>query len=357
MKTNSSLEQILDLARWAPSGDNTQPWRFEIIDDMHFYIHITDTREWCFYDLDGKPSQLAAGALLENITIAASSEQLSASFNVCENLSTSSSFIIEVTLEKSSYLQSHPLLRQIKERVTQRRSFSRKPLTTSQKKSLADSLGKDFQVIWFEDKKKWQMANLVFRWAKIPFIIPEGYLVHNRIIEFGAQFSNDKIPDQAIGLDPIALYLMKWSLKSWERIKILNRYFAGTLMPRIQLNLIPGVNCAGHFIITSRNPLITINDYLNAGRALQRFWLTATQLKLQLQPEMAPLILSRYIKTSVNFTHCPDALLLATQLTDKFFAYLGKDAEYKNNVFMGRIGIGKKPLSRSIRLTVNQLLQ
>jgi nitroreductase len=23
-------EQILDLARWAPSGDNTQPWRFEI---------------------------------------------------------------------------------------------------------------------------------------------------------------------------------------------------------------------------------------------------------------------------------------------------------------------------------------
>ena len=24
------VEQVLDLARWAPSGDNTQPWRFDI---------------------------------------------------------------------------------------------------------------------------------------------------------------------------------------------------------------------------------------------------------------------------------------------------------------------------------------
>ena len=28
------LVKILDLARWAPSGDNTQPWRFEIVDEL-----------------------------------------------------------------------------------------------------------------------------------------------------------------------------------------------------------------------------------------------------------------------------------------------------------------------------------
>ena len=32
------IERILDLARWAPSGDNDQPWRFEILADHH-YIH------------------------------------------------------------------------------------------------------------------------------------------------------------------------------------------------------------------------------------------------------------------------------------------------------------------------------
>lgn len=65
------IENILDVARWAPSGDNTQPWRFEIVDKLHFIVHGFDTRDHCVYDLDGHPSQMAIGALLENIEIAA----------------------------------------------------------------------------------------------------------------------------------------------------------------------------------------------------------------------------------------------------------------------------------------------
>ena len=66
------VETILEIARWAPSGDNTQPWRFEILDDRRFVVHGFDTRDWCLYDIDGRPSQIALGALLENIAIAGS---------------------------------------------------------------------------------------------------------------------------------------------------------------------------------------------------------------------------------------------------------------------------------------------
>ncbi|SFU47558.1 nitroreductase family protein [Nitrosospira multiformis] len=65
------IANILQLARWAPSGDNTQPWRFEIIDDCHLIIHAFDTRDHCVYDLDGHPSQISLGALLETLSIAA----------------------------------------------------------------------------------------------------------------------------------------------------------------------------------------------------------------------------------------------------------------------------------------------
>lgn len=65
------VERILDRARWAPSGDNSQPWRFEVVADDHVIVHGHDTREWCVYDIDGRPSQLAHGALLETIAIAA----------------------------------------------------------------------------------------------------------------------------------------------------------------------------------------------------------------------------------------------------------------------------------------------
>src|SRR5512145_3257465 len=70
-KSMRLCEQVLELARWAPSGDNTQPWRFEIRSDSEFLVHGYDTRTHCVYDLDGTASQFAHGALLETVTLAA----------------------------------------------------------------------------------------------------------------------------------------------------------------------------------------------------------------------------------------------------------------------------------------------
>src|ERR1700687_4923160 len=71
-----AMEQILDLARWAPSGDNAQPWRFEILADDHLVVHGFDTRERCVYDLDGRSSQPALGAMLETLRLAATGHGL-----------------------------------------------------------------------------------------------------------------------------------------------------------------------------------------------------------------------------------------------------------------------------------------
>ena len=50
------VESILDHARWAPSGDNSQPWRFEVISDVHVVVHGFDTRNHCVYDRDRRAS-------------------------------------------------------------------------------------------------------------------------------------------------------------------------------------------------------------------------------------------------------------------------------------------------------------
>ena len=69
--SRDTLSQILDLARWAPSGDNEQPWRFEIVDDNLIRVHGFDTRDHVLYDYDGHASHIAQGALLETMRIAA----------------------------------------------------------------------------------------------------------------------------------------------------------------------------------------------------------------------------------------------------------------------------------------------
>ena len=71
----SVVLDILDLARWAPSGDNSQPWRFEILGDDHVRVHAFDTRRDCVYDLEGHASQLSVGALLQTMRIAAGAHQ------------------------------------------------------------------------------------------------------------------------------------------------------------------------------------------------------------------------------------------------------------------------------------------
>ena len=76
------LTQILDLARWAPSGDNTQPWRFEIVDEHHIRVHGSDTRDHVLYDYDGRASHIAHGALLETMRIAATRFGLAASWTI-----------------------------------------------------------------------------------------------------------------------------------------------------------------------------------------------------------------------------------------------------------------------------------
>ena len=77
MSTRAAIMSVLERSRWAPSGDNTQPWRFKILSDSHAVVYGYDTRRTVVYDLQGHASQVAVGALLEHISIAASAEGLS----------------------------------------------------------------------------------------------------------------------------------------------------------------------------------------------------------------------------------------------------------------------------------------
>src|SRR5690348_12513934 len=76
------IQQVLDIARWAPSGDNTQPWRFQILSDLSALIHGFDTRDRCVYDLDAHASRLSHGALLENAGLAATRFGCSATYTL-----------------------------------------------------------------------------------------------------------------------------------------------------------------------------------------------------------------------------------------------------------------------------------
>src|SRR5687768_10187586 len=156
------IRNILELARWAPSGDNTQPWRFEIVDERHLVVHAFDTRDHCVYDLDGHPSQIALGALLETLSIAASTHGMEAEFRRRpESSDLNPEYMVE--LVPNSQLPPHPLLSAVKCRSVQRRPMRTQSLTQSQKAALQDAVGDLYRVSWFEGRgQRWQFAKLMF---------------------------------------------------------------------------------------------------------------------------------------------------------------------------------------------------
>lgn len=349
------IRRILDLARWAPSGDNTQPWRFEVLGDEHILVHGFDTRDHVVYDLDGHASQLAIGALLETLTIAASTVGYEAlAKRRAESQDTH--LLIDVRLQPVAASTPHPLAPCIERRVVQRRAMSTRPLTGQALSALAESLGPDFEVVWYTG---WgwraRMARFMFDNAKIRLSIPEAYPVHSSVIEWNARFSEDRIPDRAVGADTLTLKLMRWAMASWDRVSFLNKYMLGDLAPRLQLDVIPGLFCASHFALLARNPPRSIDDYIEAGRAVQRFWLTATRLGQFIQPEMTPVIFTRYVREGLAFTRRVKSTDMAKRLNERLRAMLeGRTPD--NLVFMGRIGAGRPPWSRSLRLPLDRLL-
>ena len=348
------IVDILELARWAPSGDNTQPWRFEVIDDHHLIIHAYDTRDHCVYDLDGHPSQIAHGALLETLAIAASGHGLRALVSRRPD-SPDTHAEYSVDLVPDSQVLPDPLLPYIKQRSVQRRPMRTTQLIEEQKRALQQAVGNLYTVRWFEGgARRWQLAKLMFDNAKLRLTMPEAYAVHREIIQWQARFSEDKVPDQALGLDAMTLRLMRWVMASWQRVRFFNTWLAGHLTPRIELDLLPGLFCAAHFAIVRNKALLTADDYVEAGRAVQRFWLTATSLGLQLQPEMTPVIFGRYVREGTPFSRMPGATGTAAKLGSRLEAIM-KDVPVSQVAFLGRIGTGKAAYSRSLRVPVDRL--
>lgn len=357
---DARTREILDLARWAPSGDNTQPWRFEPVSERRVRIHGFDTREHCVYDLDGRPSRLSIGALIETLVVAASLQGMRVEVER-EPGRPETAPLFDLRLEPAPGLAADPLAPFILQRTVQRRPLSRRPLTMEERRALEAAVGPDHEVLWFDTAaRRREMAWLMFRSAHIRLTIEEAYRVHASIIEWRARTSEDRVPDAALGADPLSLVAMRWAMRNWPRMRFVGKYLGGTLAPRLQMDLIPGLFCAGHLVVASRAPRPVGEAGLDAdfaaGRAVQRMWLTAESLGLRHQPEMTPLIFSRYSDEGVPFSRDASAIRKAGDLARLFDLLLGPGVRTRA-VWLGRIGAGPRATARSVRRPLEALLE
>lgn len=355
MAEREVLLKILDRARWAPSGDNTQPWRFEIVSDSHIATHGFDTRDWCLYDFDGQPSFIAHGALLETLRIAATGFGLEARWSVRAGCPDTAP-IYDVELKEVPGLAPDPLIAHIETRVVQRRPMRTTPLSAEQRDRLLAAPGPGFQVQVFESlADRFAVAKLLWESAHVRLTCPEAYRVHKKIIEWGARFSKDRIPEEAVGVDPMTARLMRWVMQDWARVEFFNRYLLGTFAPRVQLDFVPALACAAHVLLRPERPPTTLGDHVAAGVAVQRLWLTIAALGLYLQPQMTPVIFRWYAQAGRQVSAKPGIDDAVRLLASRFDTLTGCGAA-DPYAFFCRVGCADQPASRSTRRSLDELM-
>ncbi|MGF1607497.1 MAG: hypothetical protein ACFB22_14290 [Rhodothalassiaceae bacterium] len=350
-----ALRRLLERARWAPSGDNEQPWRFELLGGDRIRVHVQYTPGTNIYEFaDGRPTWIAIGCLLESLRLAASQEGRGCRWEAVDQ----DARIIEVDVSRDASVRPDPLAEQIERRSVDRRAYRRTALTSEQKAAIEAAAGPAFRFQWYESvQEKFAASRLAARATWIRLRIPECHQVHAKVLRFDDAMTPFGLPVQATGVNAMLHPALRWATKTWPRSRLMNRWLGGALLASAEIDYWAGLNAAAHFVALWRADHADRprTDWILAGIAKQRVWLTITALGLAYQPAWAPVIFSHWAETRDHRWQLPatqaEGQALSAALRRVYAA--GPD----DVVFLGRTGQPKRPLtSRSTRLPLDQLM-
>lgn len=343
------IKKIIDAGIRAPSGENCQPWRFEISGNEILLFNLPE-RDSSLYGWGQRSSYLAHGALLENMSIAASALGYDANIVLFPNPS-QTNLVAHVTLSPVQP-KNESLYPAIAKRATNRKPYKKIPLTVDQKAALVDA-GESFDsdcrfILVEEDEQRKKIAKLASRNEKIIF---GNKSLHSFF--FGhINWTKEEDDEKSIGfyiktleLPPPVETAFK-IIKKWSVMRILNKLGFSSFVAGANSSIY-GASSAIGVVLVSRN---TPEDFIHAGRLTERIWLTATSLDLSVQP-LAGLI---YLMHRIRANEIQDFSPAQVKIIKDAYKGIETVLDIRDNnsmiAMMFRIGTDGEPSARSPRL-------
>lgn len=347
--SRSVFEELVQAGGQAPSPDNNQPWAFRQAGDA---VEVYHCRERALpSDVRDMFSWIALGAAIENIAVRASAHTLQATVehNTRPFLTRNGNEHV-ATVRLVTGGSPDPLQQFIEDRVTNRRLYSKRPLTDQELRALGHSIRRPrSQIFWVCDRaERRKLAELVAICDRIRFEHRPFHEEFHKVLRYGreeARRTGDGLELKTLELPPGGGLLMRW-LRPWKRMQFANRLGMSRLFANYSVKQIMRCGAVG---------LLTTDDssdigYLEAGRSLQRVWLQATQLGLAFQPMGAlPLFLTKLVDQE------PGGWGVELQAVHDGLARLMPRAIGQAPVMLVRIGRSRGPTARSGRYSEHQI--
>jgi hypothetical protein len=341
---NSDLMDVLAAAMRAPSGDNTQPWRFTVNEVAQTIdIRVDETRDPSPMNAGQRMSRIACGMAAENIAAAAYAYGFETEVKYIDQQ------VVRARLHSRRIPKEDPRAdRTVAERCTNRKRYDARPLPADAIAELVRStpILDDVAVHWVHERKRIErLADLVGRADAAMFGEPSmrAAFLHN--VRFDVP--GDAETDEGLSLNSIEVFgPQRLALRGMPKMPQWLLRISGTFRMFAAQSRMLLRSASGFCVIASadRTPL---GDF-KVGRSTERAWLALTKRRLAAQPMMSLLCLA-------NILEHGDAALIEragrkriSALMDEFRAQV-PEVGTRRPSFLLRFGYGDAPSGRTGR--------
>ena len=355
---DETVKELVNAACLAPSTGNDQPWKW-LYTAGNLNLFHDQSRSFSFGDFQKIASYISFGAAFENLYLQALGKGLEANCSFNTN-NEESSLVATITFQKAKELgsyQFHQLSAYIANRHTNRNPAAKTILSDTEIDFLSAATqsieGADIR-FFSENEQLNALGEIIGACDRIRLLNPVGHhdFVHRemRWTEKDAIETGDGIDVRTLGLSNsqlAALGLLK-DEKVISAIKSLEAGFALDMIAKKNIE-----SAAAMVMITL--PKYSLQNYFNGGRAMERFWLAATQLGIAVYPMISPFYLFPRILHGAGEWLDTKSIKELTQVRNQFNQLTGF-GDNQAEVFIAKLSKAAPPAIKSLRLPLEDVL-
>jgi tRNA A37 threonylcarbamoyladenosine dehydratase len=357
--TESQIQLMVEAATKAPSGGNAQAWKW-YYSKGNLYLFHDISRSESLLDFDQLASYISFGAATENLILKSHEINLNPEL-ILFPLTSEPRVICQFVFLKEKFIATKNsydhLVSEIETRLTNRTISERKqiaPNVLEELKQVASSIdGAQLKIIDSIDEIE-KIAHIVSSVERLRMMHKRGhsdFVNEIRWTDEENELKRDGIDLNILDINATAKAGLVVA-KNWEVINTLKNWGKGSVFGK--LSNVSVLSSSAMCLITM--PAYSPINYFNAGRSLQRTWLTANKLNISLQPlSAATFFFARLIKGNGEELD-NDTQKELKQLREVFLNVMKLDSIATNDIFLFKLSIANQPKIKALRRKLEDVL-
>jgi len=351
--TEDEVKELVSAVAAAPSPGNNQPWKW-YYDGKNLYLFHDIQRSESFGDFQNMASYMTFGTAIENLVL----KGKDLGIRVVESLFPLADVPLLIGAFSFIYsaIEKDELSHFLTVRCTNRKKGNGGKLTDNMIEDLQRAVG-DFNNVKLKvvarGEQIQQLASIAGEAEKLRLFIPQG---HYELFEKELRWTQQEATETNDGLDIRTLELNPKDAIGFRvardpmAVNLVAEWGLGRALENMTADLMRTASAVGLVVVSEFDRTALVE----AGKAIERIWLSATKNKISMQPVLASVL------HFARLTHGKEAAGMPIWIRNRFgelkkeFDDIFHQVNSEESVFLFRLFSGDDPQVKSLRLDTDQ---